>query len=135
MNIKHVLLIPIDPKGVCHPDTLKRDSQYLGISFKSVLAASILDGYTDEINAISEVYQIAYDNFYTHASSNVPFTEEEVASYIYALSELAWYYINGQLPGVFDIPKPDFIHVSDLPDYSFSVEFIYDDKERTLCNL
>ena len=125
MQTKHVLLIPVIKTGPCHPDNISRDEKYLSVSFRHVLAAVILDGYTDDSNSLSEVYQIAYDNFYTHVSSNVPYHEEEVATYITTLSELAWVYINQYLGDLEYIPKPDFIFINDLPDDSFSVEFLY----------
>lgn len=127
MQTKHVLLIPVMKTGPCHPEAINRDEKYLGISFRHVLSAVILDGYTDDSNNLSEVYQMAYDNFYTHSSSNVPYREEEVAEYISSMSETAWRYINQSLGDLEHIPKPDFIFTNNLPDDSFSVEFLYND--------
>lgn len=121
---KGFILPPIDA-SFASKDILTRDMQLLGVNAESVIQALLSDIFTDTSESISAIYQIAYDNFYTHPLQSVPWTEDGVGEYVAEMYRRIWECMNRDLDDLISYGRPQYIDITSLPDLSIFVEFKY----------
>lgn len=125
MNTRYVCFLPSLMHPSSSPEIKQRDMQWLNITIADVVSATILDWYEDSVDNMSAIYQIAYDNFYTHQSSNVPWNEDGVYNYIHGINNDVLLFL---LPFYDDMllrPKPVFARCTHLADQSLCIEYMY----------